>query len=139
MNSDSPTGRDIAESILQAAEQQHVQATEYHDANDPYYWEPEFPDEDVDKLNLFTIVGHNLHYAFMTVHNACANVGYSILGALGWLESDYEWINREIRREKRLEAIIEEEEREEQMLRESRARATNSRRLNATENGSMQK
>ena len=75
----------------------------------------------------------------MTVHNACANVGYSILGALGWLESDYEWISREIRREKRLEAIIEEEEREEQMLRESRARATNSRRLNATENGSMQK
>ena len=77
-------------------------------------------------LSLFTIVRHNLHYAFMTVHNggvyesfgqvACANVGYSILGALGWLESDYEWINREIRREKRLEAIIEEEEREEQMV-----------------------
>ena len=43
-------------------------------------------------------------------------MGFSILGALGWLESDYEWINREIRREKRLEAIIEEEEREEQMV-----------------------
>ena len=62
----------------------------------------------------------------MTVHNGgvyewfghvvCANVGYSILGALGWLESDYEWINREIRREKRLEAIIAEEEKEEQMV-----------------------
>ena len=42
-------------------------------------------------------------------------MGYSILGALGWLESDYEWINREIRREKRLEAIIQEEEKEERM------------------------
>lgn len=43
-------------------------------------------------------------------------MGYSILGALGWLESDYEWINREIRREKRLEAIIQEEEKEERMV-----------------------
>lgn len=73
-------GRDIAESILKAASEMNANPSEYNSKDDLYvylsinnmilqYWEPEFPDEQVDKLSMYTIVSHNVHYTWMSVYN----------------------------------------------------------------------
>lgn len=126
-------GREIAENIIKAAKQEHLSADELHSKDAPYvllidiyelqYWEPEFPDDEVDKLSVFTVVGHNLHYIVMSTFNgqclvcslivAFANIGYGILDFFGWSGSDYDWIQHGLNREERLESIIREEEEEE--------------------------
>ncbi|KAK8793710.1 hypothetical protein WA171_002842 [Blastocystis sp. BT1] len=132
-----PRGREIAENIIKAAKQEHLSADELHSKDAPYYWEPEFPDDEVDKLSVFTVVGHNLHYIVMSTFNAFANIGYGILDFFGWSGSDYDWIQHGLNREERLESIIREEEEEENRLREERQQVKTSRQRNAAEMGEI--
>ncbi|KAK8830619.1 hypothetical protein WA577_004348, partial [Blastocystis sp. JDR] len=130
-----PEGRKVAEGILEAAKQLNTHPTQMHAENDPYYWEPEYPDDQADRLGLLTIVGHNLHYAYMSTYNFMANVGYRIMDFLGWSGSDYDWIQAELDRDKEEEEMQKREREEERQFVAAQNAARIKRHTDALERG----